>query len=135
MFMWNFMKIMNINTKFIILSVYGWVLGKLATRLHNRPFKEKGMTKFHEFMLVKVWPKKSKLTRKVKGWPRVVKYKTVLWYDKQYGKYTAKTVFTDKLVRIRFKTTIEKSSTPSRKLRAKGLQEIRKILYSPTKHR
>ena len=68
-FMWFFMKIMNINKIFIILSIYGWVLGKLATRLHNRLFKEKGMTKFHEFILVKVWSKKSKLTRKVKVWP------------------------------------------------------------------
>ena len=51
----------------------------------------------------------------------MVKSMTVLSYDKQYGKYTAKPIFTDKIVRIRFKTTIEKSSTPRRISRAKRL--------------
>ena len=48
----------------------------------------------------------------------MVKSMTVLSYDKQYGKYTTKAVVTDKIVRIRFKTTIEKSSTLFRTIRA-----------------
>ena len=54
------MKIMNINTKFIILLVKGRVLGKLVTRLHNRPFEEEGTTKFHELMKSK-FDQKSKV--------------------------------------------------------------------------
>ena len=59
--------------------------------------------------------------KKVKSWLRMVKSMTVLSYDKQYEKYTAKTIFTDKIAWIRFKTTIEKSSTLNRISRAKRL--------------
>ena len=69
--------------------------------------------KLHDFMLVKVWPRKVKIDQKVKGWLKMVKGLTTQYYDKQYGKYTAKTVFTDKIAWIGVKTTIEKSSTPS----------------------
>ena len=53
----------------------------------------------------------------------------------QYGKDTVKLDIMGKIAQIGFKTTLEKSSTPSIDQWQKGLEKLKKKLYCPFLHR